>query len=279
MSAVVSRAGAIAILLLMLSAGGVAAQEPVMRIDWNERPPTSGEVIEGNVRVSGDGAGGTIPLITIKVPDLGREGYVIRGRVRYTDVEGSGYLEMWNVFADGGRYFTRTLGADGSMAVLAGTSDWRPFELPFFLQGAAPPSQLEINVVLPGSGSVEVGPLELVRLDETGSGAWLTDRTIGVVGAALGTTIGLFGAIVGTLVSRNRGRRFVLPAMTAATIVGVALVVGSIAAVPAGQPPSVVFLLFVPGVVLAAVFGLAIPRVRRAYADAELRRMRAMDHV
>jgi hypothetical protein len=65
--------------------------------------------------------------------------------------------------------------------------------------------------------------------------------------------------------------------MTAAVAVGVALVVASVVAVPAGQPPNVVFLLFLPGAILAGAFGAAIPRVRRAYAEAELRRMRAMD--
>jgi len=36
-------------------------------------------------------------------------------------------------------------------------------------------------------------------------------------------------------------------------------------------------LLFLPGAILAAAFGLAMPRVKRAYAEAELRKMRAMD--
>jgi hypothetical protein len=33
----------------------------------------------------------------------------------------------------------------------------------------------------------------------------------------------------------------------------------------------------VSGLILAAVFGVSIPRTRRLYADAELRKMRAMD--
>jgi hypothetical protein len=66
--------------------------------------------------------------------------------------------------------------------------------------------------------------------------------------------------------------------MTVASTLGVALIVTSVAAIPAGQPSTVVFLLFLPGAILAAAFGAALPRVRRAYAEAELRRMRAMDH-
>ena len=139
-----------------------------MQINWATSAPASGQVVDGNAQVSADGSGGLFPLIAVDAPDLGRVGFSVRGRVRYSDVAGSGYLEMWSVFADGGRYFSRTLGAEGPMAVVTGTSDWRPFELPFFLEGAAPPSRLEINVVLPGSGTVEIGPLEVVRLAEAG---------------------------------------------------------------------------------------------------------------
>jgi hypothetical protein len=272
-----ARAAAVAALAALAMSGAAAAQEPVMEISWSTRAPVSGQVVDGNAQVAADGSGGLFPLIAVDAPDLGRVGFSVRGRVRYSDVAGSGYLEMWSVFADGGRYFSRTLGTEGPMAVVTGSSDWRPFELPFFLEGAAPPSRLEINVVLPGSGTVEIGPLEVVRLAEAGSGAWLPDRAVGVVGAALGSAIGLLGALVGVLVSRNRGRGFVLPVMTAAAVVGAVLIAASVAAIPAGQPPSVVFLLFVPGVILAAVFGASLPRVRRAYGEAELRRMRAMD--
>lgn len=278
MNAKVGWAAAIAALLAFSLPGVVAAEEPMMAIDWAARAPASGEVIDGNVRLSADPSGGLFPLIAIDAPDLGRTGFAVRGRVRYSDVVGSGYLEMWSVFADGSRYFSRTLGTEGSMAIVTGTSDWRPFELPFFLEGAAPPSRLEVNVVLPASGTIDIGPLEVVRFTEAGGGAWLPDRAVGVIGAALGSTIGLLGALVGVLVSRNRGRRFVLPAMSAATVLGVTLIVASIAAIPAGQPPGVVFLLFVPGAILAGAFGASLPRVRRAYAEAELRRMRAMDH-
>jgi len=277
MKARFARAAAIAALVASTMSSTVAAQEPVMEISWSTHAPVSGKVVAGNAMVSANQSGGLFPLIAVDAPDLGRVGFSVRGRVRYSDVAGSGYLEMWSVFADGGRYFSRTLGTEGPMAVVTGTSDWRPFELPFFLEGAAPPSRLEINVVLPGSGTVEIGPLEVVRLAEAGSGAWLPDRAVGVVGAALGSAIGLLGALVGVLVSRNRGRGFVLPVMTAASVFGGVLIAASVAAIPAGQPPGVVFLLFVPGVILATAFGASLPRVRRAYAEAELRRMRAMD--
>ena len=254
-----------------------AAQDAVARVDWASTAPLSGEVVDGNVRVSADQAGGAFRLVTIEAPDLGRVGYDVRGRVRYSDVGGTGYLEMWSVFADGSRYFTRTLGSEGPMAALTGTSDWREFELPFSLQGSEPPAHLEIGVTLPAGGTVDVGPLELVRLDGETSGAWLSERAVGVAGAIVGTTIGLLAAVMAVLVGRQRGRRFVLPLMTAAAAVGVGLIVLAVVAVATGQPQSVILLLLVTGLVLAVAFGISIPRTRRLFAEAELRKMRAMD--
>jgi len=270
---------AVAVAALLANSAVAVAQEPVASVDWASTPPLSGEVASGNARVIADPAGGTFPLAKIEAPDLGTVGYAIRGQVRYADVTGQGYLEMWSYFADGSRYFSRTLATQGPMAVLSGTSDSRPFELPFSLQGATGPERLEVNVVLPGSGTVEVSPLELVRLDAdaAGGGAWLSDRSIGVAGALIGVAVGIFAASIAWLVGHRRGRRFVLPAMTAAMAAGIGLIALSVVGVATGQPPNVVLLVLVGGLVLAAAFGIAIPRTRRLYADAELRKMRAMD--
>lgn len=107
----------------------------------------------------------------------------------------SAYLEMWSVFPDGGRYFSRTLGAEGPTAAMVGESDWRRFELPFFLEGAtSTPSQLELNAVLPSGGRVWVGPLRLMALeDAASSGAWWTDRTAVLVGGIGGAMVGVLG--------------------------------------------------------------------------------------
>lgn len=268
------------VLGLFVGAGAALAQDPVVRVDWVSTAPVSGEVVDGNVRITADAAGGTFLLVEIEAPDLGTVGYAVRGQVRYADVAGQGYLEMWSYFADGGQYFSRTMAADGPMAALSGTSDWRDFELPFYLQGAAGPERLAINVVLPGAGTVDVSPLELVRLDaDPGSaGAWLTDRGIGVAGALIGVAVGIFAAAIAWLAARRRARRFVLAAMTAAAGAGIGLIVLSIVGLSTGQPPNVVLFVLVAGLILAAAFGISLPRTRRLYADAELRKMRAMDH-
>ncbi|TMF35581.1 MAG: hypothetical protein E6I26_10015 [Chloroflexi bacterium] len=274
------RAGALALLLAVASAPAAAADEPVKTIDWTVTAPASGTVVDGAVRITVDASGGSFPLVAIAAPDLGRDGYEVRGDVRYSNVTGTGYFEMWSIFPDGGRYFSRTLATTGSMAALTGTSDWRPFELPFFLQGGVPPTRLEINVVLPGAGSVDVGRLEIARLaaGEVGRrGAWLSDQSVGAVGAIVGTSIGLLGAAIGILAGRGRGRRYVLPAMVVAIGIGLGAIALAVIAFLVGQPPAVVGLLALTGLVSVLAFGNTLPRVRRTYAEAELRRMRAMD--
>jgi hypothetical protein len=261
--------------MALAAPAAVSAQAPVLEIDWSSTQPTSGHVVDGSVSVTADAAGGTFPLVSVATPDLGRAGYEIAGQVRYANVEGRAYLEMWSIFPDGGRYFSRTLGESGPVAALAGTSDWRSFELPFSLDGSPPPVRLEVSVVLPAAGSVTVGTLRLLRLDAARGES--PDRLLGVLGGVAGTLIGVVGAILGWLVARRRARTAVLAIMTGLSALGILAIAAGVAAAIAGQPTSVVFVLLLFGVITASVFWVARRGARRAYADAELRRMRAMD--
>jgi hypothetical protein len=130
-------------------------------------------------------------------------------------------------------------------------------------------------VVLPGSGRVWVGPLSVVSLDE-GSG-WWSDRTAGIVGGLGGGVIGLMGAITGWLVSRGRARKFVLGTALVLTALGGVLLVAGIVAMVLSQPYAVSFTLLLMGTILTLAFGALFRRARRAYSEAELRRMRALD--
>jgi hypothetical protein len=261
--------------LLVLLVIPARAQEPVLVIDWTTTTPASGIVSDGIVEVTAGQQGGVFPLVSVTAPDLGRAGYVVSGQVRYSDVVGAAYLELWSVFADGSRYFSRTLATDGAMALLTGSSDWRPFEIPFSLQGGEPPNRLEINVVLPGAGTVGIGTLRLSRVDA--APALDQGQAIGLAGAVIGTTIGLYSALVSWLVGRRRARAFVIPSMTVLAGLGiVAIVAGAVAAI-LGTSLNVVIALVLPGIIVATAMRLAQPAIRAAYADAELRRMRAMD--
>lgn len=260
--------------LLGPACGGDA--QPIARVDWREGGVTAGSVSGDALKVQASSSGAALSLTAIEQPAVGGDGYVVRGNVRYDGVEGQGYLEMWSVFPDGGRYFSRTLAEQGPQGMLSGSSDWRPFELPFHLDGGPPPERLEIGIVLPGSGTVEIGPLELVSLDAS-QGAWWSDRTAGLVGGIVGSAIGILGAILGWLVARRRARTFTIGAMKAAVAAGTLLLCVGGVAVATSQPYGVAYPILLAGVILVGAFGGLLRGAKRAYADHELRRIRALD--
>lgn len=264
-----------------------AATAQGFTIDWSHTTVTGGQVLPGQgpdgaaaLALRADNPAGTrFQLVTIDHPPTRGEPYVVRGMLRYDGVEGQGYLEMWSVFPDGGRYFTRTLAPHGPLAVLLGDSKWRPFELPF-MPGTATPSRLEINLVLPGRGSVVIGPLRLDEYSGSGAtldGAWWSQRAGLLFGVSLGSFLGILGGTIGVLAGRGKGRRAVLRSLTAMIVVGGALVLLGAAAIMAGQPRYVWYPALSLGG-LAAMLGIVLLRpLRMRYAADELRRMQAMD--
>src|SRR5881397_3380422 len=50
-----------------------------------------------------------LTVLSIDNPQITAPRYRLTGRVRYDNVEGTGYLEMWNYFPGGGQFFSRTL--------------------------------------------------------------------------------------------------------------------------------------------------------------------------
>lgn len=265
-------------LALVAGACGGGSSGLIEEVRWTETSPASGRVVDGAVEVTGEEGGATFPLTTIDGPDVGGAGYAIVGEVRYEGVIEPGYLEMWNVFPDGSRYFSRTLATEGPMAALVGDSDWREFRLPFFLEGATSmPSRLELNAVLPSKGHVWIGPVRLVGIDGAGSNAWWTDRGAGVFGGFGGALVGIFGGMVGVLASRGKARRAVLGTLVGLTVLGGLLLVAGAIAFFDTQPYAVTGTLLISGGILAAVAGGLTPRVRHMYAQVELRRMRALD--
>ena len=168
-------------------------------------PVTQG--MDRMLRITGsEGMHTSVRLLTIDEPPVNSTVYAITGRITYTNVQGDGYLEMWNVFPDGGRYFSRTMGEPGTgdMAKITGTSPERPFVLPFNRTGVdVPPQRLEINVVLPGSGEVMVGPLTLKELGEAsrmGSSRKVPMRVVWLVV----TILILFGVLAMVLTGMRR---------------------------------------------------------------------------
>ena len=162
-----------ALILAPALAGAVHGAETMRTIDWNREGGdlvagvTRGARGNGSATIRIDGAAlrdATVPLWSLDEPGVGHPSYALVGEIRYTGVGEPGYLEMWSHFDNGGFYFSRTLAVAGPMRSLQGDSPWRRFVLPFHLWDAPKgPIRLELNLVLPAGGEVEIGPVSLLQ--------------------------------------------------------------------------------------------------------------------
>ncbi|HUW20410.1 MAG TPA: hypothetical protein VMW16_14020 [Sedimentisphaerales bacterium] len=275
-----------------------SGEEVVREISWaqmqNQGKLTVGQVIETN-RAAGleqlkvenpQSESRTFAILSISEPGITSSSYAVTGQVRYEAVEGTGYLEMWNYFSDGGKYFSRTLADSGQMQSLHGSSDWRDFTLPFYIGEATDmrPTKLEFNVVLPGRGTVYLSPLELVQYVSAGGPllagrgrAWWDDRTAGVVGGLAGSIVGLVGGVIGLLSGIGKGRRLVLFLLTLLSLIGGVSLVFGLTAVVLSQPYGVYYPpLLLGGICTIVPTGLR-GTIRRRFEEIELRKMKAMD--
>ena len=280
---------AAAVVVTALGLGGTCEAGQVVReLPWTHAPagatlvaPRPGRT-GASIRVERR-AGGSLPLLRLERPPIDTPVWAIVGDLRYEGVAGDGYLEMWSIFADG-RFFSRTLDKVGPMGRVSGSSDWREFVLPFFSRADLPaPVALEVSLVLPGPGTVEIGPLRLVQyaVGENplvrASGAWWSDRQGGWIGGMAGAVLGVMGSIVGWLASRGRAAAFVLGTSRLVVALGAMALVTGLVAIANAQPYAVWYPLLLVGVVSCGVMAPAYRRFARRYRDAELRRLQAFD--
>lgn len=223
-----------------------------------------------------------INLLTITNPPITTQTYAIRGEIEYQNARGDSYLEMWNYFsaAEPGlpeaRYFSRTLGDSGDMAKIRGTSAWRPFSLPFNSQGAkGPPTRLEINLALAGSGTVRIRPLELVQFGggSRTSGAWWNDRTAGLVGGLGGALMGCLGSLMAWLASQGKARSFVVACGVSLLVLGGIAALALPVAFWRQQPQSVWLPLLIIGGLLLTIMPGRLRQHLKQYEEFELRKI------
>jgi hypothetical protein len=279
----------------VLWAAVALAEEPVQEFSWTSLqqsgrisggtvlPPDGGRDFHRLRVESASGRAARVLVLTIERPPITRARYALTGLVRYEDVRAVGHLEMWNHFPNGGRYFTKSLAGAGPLRSLEGTSDWRPFVLPFFNDDSAPPpTTLTLTVMLPDGGRVDLGPLRLVQYGPAEDplalgGQWWGDRTAGLVGGGAGAVVGILGSLVGWLGGTGRARRFVLGLTQTLVAAGVVTFVAGAVVWTRGQPWVVYYPLLLVGLISALVFATALPALRKRYEAQELRRMRALD--
>jgi hypothetical protein len=261
---------------LLVAARSVAAQG--LTIDWSRTIVTGGVLLPGAGPENGTAglqlraAGATsFHLVTIERPPITGPAFVVTGQVRYQGVEGQGYLEMWTVFPDGQRFFSRTLAPQGPVAALHGESSWRRFELPFDWSGASQaPSRLEISLVLPGRGTVWLGPMQLQpRTGASGTtyGSWWSERVGMLLGVILGSSLGVVGGLIGVLGGRGKARRTVLALLVGMIAVGGCLVLVGVAAAATSQPRHVWYPLVVLGGAAGLIALVILPAMLRRFAS------------
>ena len=286
----------IAVSVVMLACGTSVAEEQLVReIRWSQVQET-GQSLAGELQ-QGDGAGPkeylvvtnsedlpmSVALLTLAEPGITATQYAITGSVSYEGVHGSGYLEMWNHFPNGGAYFSKTLGDSGPMGRLRGSSNWRPFSLPFMSDAeTGAPNTLELNLVLPGPGTVKLGDSDSFSTLT----AWppcLAPGPGGAIGPEHGSRrlaerfVDASGQLIGTLTSLGIARRCVLALSLGIVVFGVAcLALGSVA-LSVSQPYAVYYPLLLGGGICTIVFGALLPQIRQRYQQIEIRKMASMD--
>lgn len=289
------------VLLLALLSSAVSARgdeasgERVLhRFDWQQLKADgelkSGEVVtvDGQdqpvLHFVGDGMPHTWEVFTLSAPGVTRPQYALVGKIKYQDVTGDGYLEMWNYFGDE-PYFSRTLAPAGGLAKISGSSDWREVTVPFHAGKGLTPDRISLKFVVPGGGEVWLSSLALQEYDEhymhepsgLHPGAWWDDAGGGMVGGILGSLLGCLGALVGVLAGRRAARPLVMGLMWFAVALGTGLLIAGLVALAFSQPYAVYYPLLLCGIVTTLVFGLLLPNVRHRYQMLELRKMESLD--
>lgn len=196
-------------LLTLLLASLLHAEEAVKAMVFYEEPLTL-HAVPGKQRHL---------LVVLPQPGIDSPVYALKGMVRHDDVEGDAYLQMNSDFGDIGVFFTKSLASSGPLARLSGSSDWRPFVLPFYanqgdrVQGAPLiPGEVTLALHLPGAGSVSIRDVRLYQyasdedpLASAEQPAIATDRKRSM------TTVLVFGLLavlaLALLIVRSRGGR------------------------------------------------------------------------
>ena len=278
-----------------LAAAPVAGEEVLQHVSWSDadRPAAGldGHLVledgETYLRVESEAVLRTLTVLRLQEPAIGRPDYALAGEVRYEGVAGEGFLEMWSYFADGQAYFSRTLSARGLLQSLRGSSDWRPFLLPFSKGGLPAPEKLVVNVVLPSGGRVDLRNVRLVEYEEAEGalppafvrtrGAWWGPRAGGLVGGFLGTLSGLLFALAAYLVAAGRAPWVTAGVLAALHVLGAVSLLLGVVALALRQPYAVYYPCVLTGLLVLPLSFLLRWRRHAVQRARELRRVQALD--
>jgi multidrug transporter EmrE-like cation transporter len=107
---------------------------------------------------------------------------------------------------------------------------------------------------------------------------WFNPNTMSFIpGVAIGMAGAVLGTLSGMLAPRGKARALVLGLFVVAIAASIALLALAVVALAKGQPYGVWYGLGLPGLIGTAVFGSLYFVVHRRYAEAEARRIGAVD--
>lgn len=231
-------------------------------------------------------------LIELPEPGISSPVYALKGMVRYDGVQGDAFLQLDNHFGAKGTFFSKSLAPNGPLGKISGSSDWRPFVLPFYANSGDQadgemllPERLTLSLYLPGSGTVslaEVGLYQYANGEDPmqmfmQAGQWFSNRTAGWIGGIGGTLLGLWGALIGIVSSRGKARSFAVGSANALLFIGIASLIAGIVALGMAQPYAVYYPLLLLGVIIVAVMAMLRRTLSARYEHLELKRMQSMD--
>jgi len=243
----------------------------------------------GELEVAADPLSHLQVLLELTDPGITRPVYAIKGTVRYENVEGDGYLQLDSHFAGKGSFFTKSMADRGPLQKISGSSNWRPFVLPFYANSGdqagneiVTPEKLTLSVFLPGSGTVYLQNAELYQYESgedplAAAGQWFSAGVSGIVGGVLGTVIGLWGALVGILAGRGKAKVFALGSANIIIAFGITIGIVGLAALAVGQPYAVYYPFLLIAIIVIVVVGALRKGLPQRYEMLELKKMRAMD--
>ncbi|MDZ7725154.1 MAG: hypothetical protein U5R06_20640 [candidate division KSB1 bacterium] len=125
------------------------------------------ENVELDTSVTADGNGAlrvtvedttVVPLYKAGDIDVENARLVYQAQLRTRDLQGNCYLEMWCVFPEKGRYFSR-----GLQNPLTGDTDWVQRAILFNLKEGENPDSVEFNLVVNGQGTVWIDDIRVIR--------------------------------------------------------------------------------------------------------------------
>jgi len=282
-------------LIVLLSAATVRAGEVLREVSWKglqeagqpsvgSIEATKGPGFHEALRINNpEQKSKTVTFCVLNEPQITTSRYALSGQIRYEGVEGQSYLEMWNHFPDGGKYFTRTLASSGLLKSLHGSSTWRPFSLPFYINNTDDrPTKLVVNLVMAGRGTVHLSPLTLTQYSSNENpmavaGQWWDSRTAGLLGGIAGGILGCLGALIGVLSGMGKARGFVMLLVNLIVYVGLVILAAGVVALVRSQPYAVYYPLLLIGGLAVVIMRPTRNTLRRRYEQLELRKMDAMD--